>query len=172
MAYETVRSGSRSARFRHKVPDPLGELGADFGPVINAIQVKPEAFFLATGDRIEKADSLDPAAVPFVAAVRHHDVVEGTLFGAAARQSNLYHVPKPFSETICSILPTQSAVHSAFGSKTKALLWTGLRKPRILTDFAQKKTTTCSIPRALLILFPPVNTQGLPHRFRLAKLVP
>jgi hypothetical protein len=70
---------------------PLGQLGADTGPIINAVQVDAQAFFLATGDRVEKTDALDPATIPLVTAVRNHDVVERTFLGASARQTNLYH---------------------------------------------------------------------------------
>src|SRR5690606_40073119 len=59
--------------------------------------------FLAAGrDRVVEAEALDIAAIALVAAVGHHDVVEGTLLRAATCQTNRYHVccfPRDFPRT-------------------------------------------------------------------------
>src|SRR5690606_32572592 len=71
--------------------NPLGRLRAVPEPVVYALEVKPQALFLARRDRVEKAQPLDVATVAPVAAVGHHHVVEGPLLRAAPRQTNRHH---------------------------------------------------------------------------------
>ena len=54
-------------------------------------EVKLDALLGAGGHRVVETDALDVAAVAGAAAVGNDDVVEGTLLGAAAGQSNLDH---------------------------------------------------------------------------------
>src|SRR5690554_3774021 len=89
-----------AARFVDQVTDPLGQLGALADPVVDALGVETQAFFLATRDRVEEPDAFDVAAVARIAAVGHDDVVVGLLLGTAPAQTNLDHVlscvaPKP-----------------------------------------------------------------------------
>ena len=59
--------------------------------MLDAIEVELDALFVAGGDRVVETDALDVAAVAGAAAVGDDDVVERTLLGAAAGQSNLDH---------------------------------------------------------------------------------
>jgi hypothetical protein len=77
------------------VLDALADLRANALPVLYTLEVEPQALFLPTRHRIEETDALDPSAVAFVPDVRHHDVIERPLLGAAACQSNFYHAKKP-----------------------------------------------------------------------------
>jgi len=45
--------------------------------MVIAVKVNAEGFFCLHGDRIEKSEALDEAAIPLVAAIGDDDVVEG-----------------------------------------------------------------------------------------------
>jgi hypothetical protein len=68
----------------YQLGNTIAELGAPGAPEIRTLGINPDLLFTAGRDRIEKADALDVAPVPPVAAIGNHDVVEGALLGAAA----------------------------------------------------------------------------------------
>jgi hypothetical protein len=82
-----VNSGNRDLLLTlglQQLGNAITELGAAGAPEIGALRIDSD-FLLATGrDRIEETNALDVATVPPVAAVGNHDMVKGTLFGAAA----------------------------------------------------------------------------------------
>ena len=60
-------------------------------PVLDAGGVELQLRLVALRDRVVETDALDGAAVALVALVGHDDVVERTLLGAAAGQTDLDH---------------------------------------------------------------------------------
>jgi len=71
-----------SPAFLQQFCHTLGQLRTLPAPEIGTLGIYPQALFPASGNRVEKPDALDIAAVPAVAAVGYHDVVEGALLGA------------------------------------------------------------------------------------------
>ncbi|KAG0776903.1 hypothetical protein G6F22_012241 [Rhizopus arrhizus] len=67
--------------------------------MVNAGQVQLDALLGALGDRVVEANALDVAAVARAAHVGDDDVVERTLLGAAAGQSNLDHGVFPIAQS-------------------------------------------------------------------------
>src|SRR5207249_2666032 len=76
----------------HKHRHGVGKLGAALRPVSDAIVGDPEAFFLFGRHRVVEADALNESAIAPIARVRDNNVVERTLLGAAARESDDNHV--------------------------------------------------------------------------------
>src|SRR6185503_6202816 len=70
----------------------VGDLRAVLGPVLHALLVDHELLLATRRQRVVVTQALDVMAVARIAAVRRHEVVEGTLFRACARQSDLDHV--------------------------------------------------------------------------------
>src|SRR5690606_14979417 len=85
------RNGLGLGRFLDQVADLFGRLGAVLDPMVNTGQVQLDTLLGALGDRVVETDALDVAAVTGATDVGHDDVVERTLLGAAAGQSNLDH---------------------------------------------------------------------------------
>jgi len=68
----------------YQLGDTIAELSAPRTPEIRALGIYSDLFFTAGRNWIEKADTFDVAAIPPIAAVGNHDVVEGALLGATA----------------------------------------------------------------------------------------
>src|SRR5690242_20065520 len=75
----------------HEHRNRIGQFGALTGPIRDAIVRNPKAFFLLGRHRVIEADALDEPPVAPIARIRDHNVIERTLFGAAARQSDDDH---------------------------------------------------------------------------------
>jgi hypothetical protein len=91
-------SGCAAPGLGDQVLYTFAKLCTDTGPIINTLQVQAKTFFLTFCHRVEKPDSFNTAPITFVTAISHNDVIEGFLFSATARQSNLYHSLKPFQK--------------------------------------------------------------------------
>jgi hypothetical protein len=88
----TSHSGSGTAPgLFNQVVNTLTELCTDTGPVIYTFQVKPQTFFLTTGQWVKKPNLFNTTSITLVAGISYHDVIERPLFSATARQPNLYH---------------------------------------------------------------------------------
>src|SRR5690606_35647705 len=85
------RSGLRLGRFLVQVADLVAHLGAIGDPLVDSDDVQHDALLATLGHRVVVTDALDVAAVAGAADVGDDDVVERTLLGAAAGQSNLDH---------------------------------------------------------------------------------
>ena len=72
--------------------DGLRRLRAGRAPVVHPAAVDAQPFLVLDRDRVVEPDALDEAAVPRPAAVRDHEVIEGTLLGARAGEANRDHV--------------------------------------------------------------------------------
>ena len=60
--------------------DAIAQLSANTRPVLDPVQVKTKALFLAASDRIEEAQAFDITAVARLSAIRYDDVIERLLF--------------------------------------------------------------------------------------------
>src|SRR5690606_41314591 len=81
------RRAPRPTRFPYTTLFRSGQLRAVAQPVLHALEVELDALLATSGNRVVETDALDVAAVAGAAAVGDDDVVEGTLLGAAAGQS-------------------------------------------------------------------------------------
>src|SRR5690242_10645794 len=75
----------------------LGLLRALGHPVVDAADVELEADFVLHGLRIVETHLLEALATLTLAAVSHHDVIEGHVGSAAAGQTNSHHVIEPLT---------------------------------------------------------------------------
>jgi hypothetical protein len=91
-------SGWDTAGLRNQVLHTLTNLCANTGPIVHTFQVKPETFFLASGQRIKKTNSFNTTSITFATTVCNNYVIERPFFSATARKTNLYHSLKPFAK--------------------------------------------------------------------------
>src|SRR5574340_1736070 len=71
--------------------DGVGHLRAVAHPVADAILIETNRLGAFSSDRVIEADALNEAAITAAARIGHHHVVEGAVFGAAARKTNNDH---------------------------------------------------------------------------------
>src|SRR5689334_16023427 len=69
----------------------IGHLRALLGPVLHAVLVHHELLLAAGRQRVVVTQALDELAVARIPAVGRHEVVEGTLLRACARQTDFDH---------------------------------------------------------------------------------
>src|SRR5690625_3188700 len=87
----TRTASGRLGSFLDQLADAVGTLSALGLPVFDTSQIHSQTLFLTAGDRVEEAHALNEAAVASSTAVSDSQVVERTLLGATARQTNRYH---------------------------------------------------------------------------------
>src|SRR5690606_27865420 len=79
------------AGLAHQVLDPVTELRALLAPVVDAREIKAQTLLATDRDRVEEPYPLDETTALCRPAVTHHQLIERTLLGTTAGQTNLYH---------------------------------------------------------------------------------
>ena len=90
-SFSSRRSGIGALVFANQRTNALGNLRALGLPLGDLVQIQLQGRFLAACNRIEETETFNVTAIAAVTAVRRNNVVEGTLLGAAAGQSDLDH---------------------------------------------------------------------------------
>src|SRR5262245_62371414 len=77
-------SGRSLALLRNQLSNAIGRLGTLAQPVVDAREIELQTLLLALGDRVEIAHLLQCRTALTLAAVGHHDVIEGLFLRATA----------------------------------------------------------------------------------------